>query len=49
MGCQCTKKNENSNVNLQEDTVKNAQLNNTTEDNSEFVNINLLIRKKIAK
>lgn len=37
MGCQCTKKNEVSNVNLQEDPVQNPQLNNTTEDNTELV------------
>jgi len=37
MGCQCTKKNEISNVNLQEELVKSHNLNNTTEDNSEYV------------
>ncbi len=43
MGCQCTKKNDVSNVNLEEDPVKNPQLNNTTENNSDYVKIKLFI------
>jgi len=39
MGCQCTKKNEICNMNLQDETAKNPNINNTTEDQSDLVNI----------
>jgi len=38
MGCQCTKKNEMSNVNLQDGPERLPQINNTIEDNSDLVN-----------
>jgi len=45
MGCKWTKKNE-SNVNLEEETLKNPQLNNTIEDHTELVNINFVYLNK---
>lgn len=44
MGCQCTKKNEVSNMNLGEDNVKNSALNNTVEDANQYV---IIIQTKI--
>jgi hypothetical protein len=40
MGCQCTKKSENSNLNLQDEPERDPQIN-TVDDSNEYVKINL--------